>query len=53
MLILLALLFVLLFFAVGFAVHVLWFVAIVFFVLWLVGLMSGRRSSGRHNFYRW
>jgi hypothetical protein len=54
MLIVLALLLVLLFFGLGFAIHVLWIIAVVFFVFWLVGLAIGRgESSGRHRFYRW
>jgi hypothetical protein len=54
MILLLALLIVLLFTGFGFAVHVLWFLAVVFFVLWLIGFALGRgESSGRHHFYRW
>jgi hypothetical protein len=54
MLLLLALLLVLLFFGVGFAIHFLWIVAVILFVLWLVGFALGRgESSGRHHFYRW
>jgi hypothetical protein len=54
MMLLLALLLVLIFFGVGFAVHVLWIVAVVLFVVWLVGAALGRgESSGRHHFYRW
>lgn len=54
MLIVLLLMFVLLFFGFGFAAHVLWFVAAVLFVVWLVGFVLGRgESSGRHGFYRW
>ena len=54
MLLLLALLIVLLFAGVGFAIHFLWFVAVVLFVFWLVGFALGRgESSGRHRFYRW
>jgi hypothetical protein len=32
----------------GFAVHVLWIVAVVFFIAWLVGLVlgAGRKSKG-------
>ena len=32
---------------VGFAVHVLWIIAVIFFIAWLVGLVigSGRRSK--------
>lgn len=54
MLILLALLLVLLFFGIGFAVHALWIVAVILLVAWLVGLASGRgEGAGRHRFYRW
>lgn len=54
MLILLALLLVLLFAGLGFAVHLLWIAAVVLFVLWLVGLVLGRgEAAGRHHFYRW
>jgi type IV secretory pathway TrbD component len=54
MLLLLALLIVLLFFGVGFAVHLLWIVAVICLVLWLVGAALGRgEASGRHRFYRW
>jgi hypothetical protein len=54
MILLLALLIVLLFAGFGFAIHVLWFVAVVCLVLWLVGFALGRgESAGRHHFYRW
>ena len=54
MLILLAFLLVVLFFGLGFAVHVLWILAVIFLVLWLVGYALGRgESAGRHHFYRW
>jgi len=54
MIILLALLLVLLFAGLGFAVHLLWILAVVFAVLWLAGLAIGRgESAGRHRFYRW
>jgi hypothetical protein len=54
MVLLLALPVVLLFGAVGFAVHVLWVVAVVLFVAWLIGLALGRgEGAGRHHFYRW
>lgn len=54
MVLLLALLLVLIFFGAGFAVHFLWIVAVVFLVLWLVGLAIGRgESAGSHRFYRW
>ena len=54
MLLLLALLFVLLFFGAGFAFHLLWIVAVVFFLIWIIGFALGRgESAGRHHFYRW
>jgi hypothetical protein len=42
--ILLLLLLALIFAGVGFALHVLWIIAIVFFVAWLVGLAFGKGS---------
>lgn len=54
MLLILALLLVLLFFGLGFAIHLLWIVAVIFAVLWLIGFAIGRgESAGRHRFYRW
>jgi len=53
MIILLALLLVLVFFGLGFATPFLWFVAAIVFLVWIVGLLAGRGSSGRHHFYRW
>ncbi|HEX4218675.1 MAG TPA: hypothetical protein VHZ02_09930 [Acidimicrobiales bacterium] len=54
MLILLALLLVVIFAGLGFALHVLWIIAVVLFVLWLIGLVLGRgESAGSHRFYRW
>jgi hypothetical protein len=54
MVLLLALLLVLLFFGLGFTAHLLWVVAAVLLVLWLVGLVIGRgESAGSHRFYRW
>lgn len=54
MVLLLALLIVLLFAGVGFAVHLLWIVAVVLLVFWLAGLALGRgEGAGRHHFYRW
>lgn len=54
MILLLALLLVVLFAGFGFAVHLLWIVAIVFFFLWIIGFAMGRsESAGRHRFYRW
>jgi len=54
MIIVLIFLLVLLLAGLGFAMHFLWVVAAIFFVLWLVGFAVGRgASSGHHNFYRW
>jgi hypothetical protein len=54
MIILLALLLVLLLGGLGFAIHLLWVIAAVFFVVWLVGFALGRgESAGKHRFYRW
>ena len=54
MIILLAFLLVLLFAGLGFALHFLWIVAVVFFVFWLIGLAVGRgESAGSRHFYRW
>jgi type IV secretory pathway TrbD component len=51
---LLAFLLVLLFFGLGFTVHLLWAVAVFLLVLWLVGFAIGRgESAGRHRFYGW
>jgi hypothetical protein len=54
MLLLIALILVLIFFGVGFAIHLLWIAAVILLVLWLVGAALGRgESAGRHHFYRW
>jgi hypothetical protein len=54
MVLVLALLLVLLFFGLGFTAHLLWVVAAVLLVLWLVGAAIGRgESAGSHRFYRW
>ena len=55
-LILLVLLIVLIFGAAGFALHVLWWIALILLALWLLGFLfraaeSGGRSRGR--WYRW
>jgi hypothetical protein len=35
-------------------VHVLWALAVVLLVLWLVGFAVGRgATAGQHRFYRW
>ncbi|MGH9292366.1 MAG: hydrophobic protein [Acidimicrobiales bacterium] len=59
LLILLVLLLALILAGVGFAVHVLWIIAVIVFVLWLVGFALGRGFSGgagarrRRGWYRW
>ena len=54
MLLVIALLIVLLVAGVGFALHLLWIVAAVLLVLWLVGFAIGRgERAGSHHFYRW
>jgi hypothetical protein len=53
-LIFLVLLLVLLFAGLGFALHFLWILAVIFFVFWLAGVALGRgESAGNHRFYRW
>jgi hypothetical protein len=54
MVVLLALLLVLLFFGLGFALHLLWIVAVVLLVFWIVGFAIGRgEGAGSRHFYRW
>jgi hypothetical protein len=54
MVILLVLLLVLIFAGAGFALHVLWVVAVVFFAFWLIGVALGRgERAGNHKFYKW
>jgi hypothetical protein len=51
-LVIFAALLVLLFFGLGFALHFLWFVAVVLFILWIVGFAVGRgESAGRRGWY--
>ncbi len=54
MLLVLAFLIVILLAGLGFAVHLLWWIAIAAFVLWIIGFALGRgESAGRHHFYGW
>lgn len=54
MLLILFLLLVLILFGAGFAAHLLWIAAVIFFVFWIVGAAIGRgETAGRHRFYRW
>ena len=53
-LILLVLLLAVIFGAVGFALHVLWWIALVILVLWLLGfLVRVGEGSSRSRWYRW
>jgi hypothetical protein len=53
-LILIVLLLAILFGAFGFAVHLLWAVAVIIFVLWLIGFAVGRgASAGARGWYSW
>jgi energy-coupling factor transporter transmembrane protein EcfT len=55
-LILLVLLIVLMFGAAGFALHVLWWIALILLALWLLGFLFRAAESGgrsRRRWYRW
>ena len=52
-LILFFLLLVLVFGGLGFAVHLLWIVAVVLLVLWVLGFVVGRGESAGRGWYRW
>lgn len=52
--ILLVLLLALLLFGVGFAVHVLWWIALIVLAIWLIGfLVRVGEGSSRGRWYRW
>jgi Trk-type K+ transport system membrane component len=53
--ILVALLIVLILGGLGFAIHLLWWIAIAALILWLLGFVvrSGERASSRRRWYRW
>jgi hypothetical protein len=52
--VLLALLIVLILFGLGFALHVLWWIAIIALVLWLLGfLFRAGAGTTRGRWYRW
>ncbi len=54
MLLVVALLVVLIVAGAGFALHVLWVLAVILLALWLIGFVIGRgEGAGRHGFYRW
>jgi hypothetical protein len=48
----LALLLVALLFGLGFAIHALWIVAVVFFLAWVAGF-AFRSGAGDRRWYRW
>ncbi|MCY0944161.1 hydrophobic protein [Streptomyces antarcticus] len=50
---LLVLLLVLILFGAGFAVKILWWVAIAVLILWLIGFVARPKSGGRGRWYRW
>ncbi|MEV8098236.1 hydrophobic protein [Kitasatospora sp. NPDC085879] len=49
---LLVLLLILVLFGAGFALHLLWWIALAVLVLWLVGFFV-RGTSGQSRWYRW
>jgi hypothetical protein len=53
--ILVALLVVLIIGGIGFAVHVLWWIALAALFVWLLGFIvrTGERAAGRRHWYRW
>jgi hypothetical protein len=55
MIILLVLLLAIILGAVGFAIHLLWWIALIVIVIWLVGFLfrAGETSGGRRRWYRW
>ena len=53
-LLLLTLLLVLILFGAGFALHILWIVAVVLLVVWVIVFAIGRgESAGKNTLYRW
>lgn len=55
-LVIIVLLLALLFGGLGFAVHVLWWIALAILVLWLLGFVLGGGPAvggGRRRWYRW
>jgi hypothetical protein len=54
MILLVALLVVLIVAGLGFTLHVLWVLAAVLLVLWIIGFAIGRgENAGSRRFYRW
>jgi hypothetical protein len=54
-LVLLALLVILILFGLGFTLHVLWWIALIALVLWLLGfvLRAGETAGRRRRWYHW
>jgi hypothetical protein len=50
---LIALLVVLILGGLGFAVHVLWWLALIALVLWLLGFVFRSSGTSRRSWYRW
>lgn len=52
---LVALIVVIILFGLGFASHVLWWIAIVALVIWLLGFLfrAGEAAGGRRRWFRW
>lgn len=55
LIILLALLLALILGGLGFAIHILWWIALAVLVIWLLGFIVrvGEGASGRRRWYRW
>ncbi|MFF1405519.1 hydrophobic protein [Streptomyces sp. NPDC058294] len=51
--ILLVLLLVLLLFGAGFALKILWWVALAVLIIWLLGFLFRGAGGGRGRWYRW
>jgi hypothetical protein len=53
--ILVALLIILIIGGLGFAIHVLWWIALAALIVWLLGFIvrAGEGVSGRRRWYRW
>ena len=51
--VLLALLLVAVLFGLGFAVHALWIVAVIFFLAWIAGFAFRSGAGGGRRLYRW
>jgi hypothetical protein len=54
LLILAVLLLAALLFGLGFAVHVLWWIAVIVLILWVLGFfLRGGSTAGSRRWYRW